>query len=125
MPLATVGDDELVASSVALALGARVGADDPGLTLTEQLAPLGPTLLVLDGCELVADGVARWCTTLLVGCPALTVLVTSRERRWRPRRGRARPAATARIRRRTTRAPCWAAPPSSCWPTGSATVATS
>ena len=58
VPLATVGDDELVASSVALALGARIGAEDPGLTLTEQLAPLGPTLLVLDGCELVADGVA-------------------------------------------------------------------
>ena len=76
--LTAVADDELVASSVALALGSRIGAEDPGLTLTEQLAPLGPTLLVLDGTELVADGVASLVTTLLAGCPALTVLVTSR-----------------------------------------------
>ena len=52
---------------------------DPGLsTITEHLAPLGPTLVVLDGTELVVDGVASLVTTLLAGCPALTVLVTSR-----------------------------------------------
>ncbi|MDX6208320.1 MAG: hypothetical protein QOE24_711 [Frankiales bacterium] len=79
VPLTAVVDDELVASSVALALGARVGADDPALTLTEHLAPLGPVLLVLDGCELVADGVTELVSTLLAGCPTLTVLVTSRQ----------------------------------------------
>ncbi|BEP13110.1 hypothetical protein acdb102_14210 [Acidothermaceae bacterium B102] len=78
VPLTAVGDDELVGPSVALALGARIGAEDPGVTLTEQLAPLGPTLLVLDGTELVADGVASLVSSLLAGCPALTVLATSR-----------------------------------------------
>ena len=42
VPLTAVSDDELVASSVALALGSRLGADDAALTLTEHLAPLGP-----------------------------------------------------------------------------------
>jgi predicted ATPase/DNA-binding SARP family transcriptional activator len=78
VPLTAVADDELVASSVALALGSRIGAEDPGTTLTEQLAPLGPTLVVLDGTELVTDGVASLVSTLLTGCPSLTVLVTSR-----------------------------------------------
>ena len=78
VPLTAVAEDELVASSVALALGSRVGADDPAATLTEHLAPLGPALLVLDGCELVADGVAELVHALLGGCPTLTVLVTSR-----------------------------------------------
>ena len=79
VPLTTVTQDELVGSSVAFALGSRVGADDPAATLTQQLAPLGPALLVLDGCELVTDGVAELVDALLSGCPTLTVLVTSRE----------------------------------------------
>jgi predicted ATPase/DNA-binding SARP family transcriptional activator len=79
VPLTAVSDDELVASSVALALGSRIGADDPTLTITEQLAPLGPVLVVLDGCELVADGVAELVSTLLTGCPTLTLLATSRQ----------------------------------------------
>jgi predicted ATPase/DNA-binding SARP family transcriptional activator len=79
VPLTAVSDDELVASSVAIALGSRIGAEDPALTITEHLAPLGPALLVLDGCELVADGVASLASALLIGCPSLTILVTSRQ----------------------------------------------
>jgi predicted ATPase len=76
--VASVADDELVASSVAIGLGARIGADDPVNAVSRLLAPLGPVLLVLDGCELVIDGVASLAATLLTECPALTVLVTSR-----------------------------------------------
>ena len=79
VPLTAVTDDELVASSVAIALGSRIGAGDPAHTITEHLAPLGPALIVLDGCELVADGVAELVSALLTGCPTLTVLVTSRQ----------------------------------------------
>jgi predicted ATPase/DNA-binding SARP family transcriptional activator len=78
VPLSTVSDDELVASSVALAVGSPIGADDPSIALAERLAPLGPTLLLLDGVELVADGVATLVSTLVASCPALTALVTSR-----------------------------------------------
>jgi predicted ATPase/DNA-binding SARP family transcriptional activator len=78
VPLATVSDDELVASSVALGIGARVGADDPARAISRHLAPLGPALLVLDGGELVIDGVASLVSALMTDCPALTILLTSR-----------------------------------------------
>ncbi len=77
--LTAVANDELVASSVALALGCRIGAEDPTRTIADDLAPRGPALLALDGCELVADGVAELASALLIGCPTLTILVTSRE----------------------------------------------
>ncbi|MEP7053785.1 MAG: BTAD domain-containing putative transcriptional regulator [Actinomycetota bacterium] len=79
VPLAALADDELVASSIAMTLGARVGTDDAAQTITEHLAPLGPTLVVLDGAELVLDGVASLVSALLSACPSLTLLVTSRE----------------------------------------------
>ncbi len=53
-----VAQDELVASSVALALGIRPGAEDATAQLAAALAPLGRALLILDGCEAVVDGVA-------------------------------------------------------------------
>jgi predicted ATPase/DNA-binding SARP family transcriptional activator len=76
--LASVSDDELVASSVAIGLGARIGADDPTRAVARHLSPLGPTLVVLDGCELVIDGVASLVSALLADCPSATILVTSR-----------------------------------------------
>jgi predicted ATPase/DNA-binding SARP family transcriptional activator len=76
--LAAVSDDELVASSIAIGLGARIGADDPTRAVARHLSPLGPTLVVLDGCELVIDGVASLVSALLIDCPSATILVTSR-----------------------------------------------
>jgi predicted ATPase len=76
--LAAVSDDELVASSIAIGLGARIGADDPTRAVARHLSPLGPTLVVLDGCELVIDGVASLVSALLTDCPNATFLVTSR-----------------------------------------------
>ncbi len=76
--LATVADSELVASTVALALGVHVGADDSEVAVAGFLAPLGRTLLVLDGCEAVAEGVASLVTTLPTYAPMLTIVATSR-----------------------------------------------
>jgi predicted ATPase/DNA-binding SARP family transcriptional activator len=78
VPLGLVAQDELVPSSVAMALGIRPGSDDAVSQLTAALAPLGRALLVLDGCEAVVDGVASLVTTLVSFCPLLSVVITSR-----------------------------------------------
>jgi len=78
VPLAAVTQDELVASSVALTLGVAPGPDDVLPRLAGRLARLGRTLLILDGCEAVVDGVASAVAALLEYCPQLSVLVTSR-----------------------------------------------
>lgn len=76
--LASVPQDELVASTVAMALGLPVGSEDPASLLAGHFAPLGRALLVLDGCETVVDGTASLVTSLLSLCPTLSLLVTSR-----------------------------------------------
>lgn len=76
--LVSVFADELVASTVAVALGLPVGPDDPATLLAGHFAPLGRALLVIDGCEAVVDGAASLVTGLLERCPTLSVLVTSR-----------------------------------------------
>ena len=76
--LAALSDDALAAPHTAITLGARIGTDDATEAIARHLAPLGPTLLVLDGAETVADGVAELVSRLLVECPSATVLVTSR-----------------------------------------------
>ncbi len=76
--LATVSADELVASTVAVALGLPVGTGGPAVLLAGYFAPIGRALLVLDGCEAVVDGTASVAAGLLALCPTLSVLVTSR-----------------------------------------------
>jgi predicted ATPase/DNA-binding SARP family transcriptional activator len=78
VPLASAGEDELVASVVAMTIGAAPGADDAVAQLAGQLAPLGRALLVLDGCEAVVDGAASLVSALLALCPMLSIVVTSR-----------------------------------------------
>jgi len=60
--LTPVAEDALVASTVALEVGVALGTDDATAVLAEHLAPLGRVLLVLDGCEIVVDGVSRGIT---------------------------------------------------------------
>jgi predicted ATPase len=72
-----VSQDALVAATVALALGIPPGTDDAATSVADRLAPLGRTLLVLDGCERSLDGVATLVADLLARCPLLTVLLTS------------------------------------------------
>jgi predicted ATPase/DNA-binding SARP family transcriptional activator len=76
--LAPVAQDALVASTVALEVGVPLGTDDATAALAEHLAPLGRVLLVLDGCEVVVDGVASLANAVLASCPLLTLVVTSR-----------------------------------------------
>jgi predicted ATPase/DNA-binding SARP family transcriptional activator len=73
-----VGEDALVASTVAVGVGARLGSDDASDAAAAHLAGLGRTLLVLDGCETALDGAASLVSALLGSCPTLTILVTSR-----------------------------------------------
>ncbi len=59
-----MSQDELVASTVAMAAGLPVGGEDPAALLAAHLAPLGRALLVLDGCEAVVDGTASLVAAL-------------------------------------------------------------
>jgi len=70
-------NQELVAADVARGLGAAA-EPDPTASLIATIAPRGRTLLVLDGCDEITDGVATLVASLLAGCPDLTVLCTSR-----------------------------------------------
>jgi predicted ATPase len=76
--LAPLADAGLVATAVAVALGVRERGDVrlEG-AISEHLRGLGPTLLLMDNFEQVADAAAvlqEW----LDACPALKILVTSR-----------------------------------------------
>ncbi|CAL9342488.1 hypothetical protein SUDANB120_00296 [Streptomyces sp. enrichment culture] len=78
--LVPVTDPGRVAAAVAAATG--VG-EQPGRSLDEVLpAALADrrTLLVLDNCEQVREGVAPFLERLLTACPGLHVLATSRAR---------------------------------------------
>ncbi|MEV6615004.1 LuxR C-terminal-related transcriptional regulator [Streptomyces sp. NPDC051051] len=78
--LAPVVDPGRVGAAVAAAVG--VG-EQPGRGIDEAvLAALADrqALLVLDNCEQVRDGVAPFLERLLVACPRLRVLATSRAR---------------------------------------------
>jgi predicted ATPase/DNA-binding SARP family transcriptional activator len=76
--LATVGDDALVAPTVGIGVVPTAGGGDATEALARHLAPLGPVLLIIDGCEAVVDGVASLITALRSACPTLTIVVTSR-----------------------------------------------
>jgi predicted ATPase len=72
--------DESVPQAVAAALGVGEGPQQPlEAALTGRLAR-GRTLLVLDNCEHVVEGVAAFVDTVLGLCPTATILATSRER---------------------------------------------
>jgi predicted ATPase/DNA-binding XRE family transcriptional regulator len=78
--LAPVSDGELVAATVAEALGLR---KQPAMPLEKLVATwLGSRdlLLVLDNCEHVLQACAQLADALLRACPGLRILATSRER---------------------------------------------
>jgi predicted ATPase/DNA-binding SARP family transcriptional activator/DNA-binding CsgD family transcriptional regulator/Tfp pilus assembly protein PilF len=77
--LARLSEPELVTQEVADTLGVR---EEPGRPLVEVLAgSVGEKtlLLVADNCEHLIDAVARLIDFLLVSCPHLHVMATSRE----------------------------------------------
>ena len=78
--LVPVTDPAMLAGAVATALG--IG-EQQGRSLSESVVTAladRHALLVLDNCEHVRDGVTPFVERLLVGCPRLTVLTTSRAR---------------------------------------------
>jgi predicted ATPase/serine/threonine protein kinase len=77
--LAPLADAALVASAVARSLDVRESGDLPlESAIAEHLRGRGATLLFLDNFEQVSDA-ATLIQHLLDACPALTVLVTSRQ----------------------------------------------
>ncbi len=77
--LAPVGRADLVAHAIAAVFGLREEFGRPLLdTLTEQLHDVS-TLLIVDNCEHLLDGVALAIEPLLQHCPGVRVIATSRE----------------------------------------------
>jgi predicted ATPase/DNA-binding CsgD family transcriptional regulator len=77
--VASLSSPELVAQAVAQALGVREQPDRPlDATLVDALRSK-QLLLVLDNCEHLLEATARLVETMLVSCPELRVLSTSRE----------------------------------------------
>lgn len=77
--LAPVSDPVLVPQTVASTLRIREEPGRPLLaTLTDHLGPK-QMLLLLDNCEHVVEACAHLAETLLLGCPRLRILATSRE----------------------------------------------
>jgi predicted ATPase/DNA-binding SARP family transcriptional activator len=77
--LAPLSEEALVPQAVARVLGVR---EQPGRPLTSTLVDAlknKEMLLVLDNCEHLVDACAHLVETLLLSCPRLRVLATSRE----------------------------------------------
>ncbi len=77
--LAALADPDLVPSAVAAVVGVH---DNPDCPLTEALVGVlctRPLLIVLDNCEHVIDASAELARSLLIGCPEVRILATSRE----------------------------------------------
>ncbi|MEJ3405167.1 BTAD domain-containing putative transcriptional regulator [Rathayibacter sp. YIM 133350] len=86
--LASVRSDEDVALALASTIGIREVSTNQRMTevaarpdvrsrILTQLAER-PTLLVLDNCEQIIEGAARWAADLLAAAPRLRILATSR-----------------------------------------------
>jgi predicted ATPase/class 3 adenylate cyclase len=77
--LASISDAELVGARIAaeLSIAEQVGRSAEA-TLIDYLRPRR-TLLIVDNCEHLADTVAGLVQSLLLACPDLAVLATSRE----------------------------------------------
>ena len=77
-------DDDAVPAAIAAALGLSDTGPRPGRRTNDHVRRLTSflaeprTLLALDNCEHLLDGVSRVVATLLSACPGLTVLATSR-----------------------------------------------
>ncbi len=77
VPLAPVSDPDLVPTAIALALEMRDGEDKPPAERLRRFLRDREMLLLLDNFEQVTEA-GPFLAELLVSCPGLTVLVTSR-----------------------------------------------
>jgi predicted ATPase/DNA-binding CsgD family transcriptional regulator len=78
--LVPVGEPEMVGATVAAALGIGARHEQSVESVITATLGSGETLLALDNCEHVLDGVTPVVERLLGECPGLTVLATSRAR---------------------------------------------
>ena len=76
--LAPLTDAALVLPTIAATLGVRERVGQRLMDTLSQVLALQQLLLIIDNCEQVLDA-AQDFTTLLAGCPGLSVLATSRE----------------------------------------------
>jgi predicted ATPase/DNA-binding winged helix-turn-helix (wHTH) protein len=76
--LSALGGGSLVAPAVATALGVSVQTDNVVPALIDRLQE-GPTLIILDCCEHLIDGVSAVAEELIRRVPTLHLLATSRE----------------------------------------------
>ena len=79
LPLAPVIDSHLMAEAILFQLAAGDASPKPPLDRLVEILRRTTTLLVLDNLEQI-DGAPALIATLLVECPGVTVLATSRER---------------------------------------------
>jgi predicted ATPase/DNA-binding XRE family transcriptional regulator len=77
--LAPLADPDLVADTIAGALGLREEPQRPLLTVLIEYLQSHQLLLILDNCEHLVAAVAHMAETLLRACPGLHILATSRE----------------------------------------------
>lgn len=77
--LAALSDGALVAQTVANAVGVREAENRIATDALIQHLGASRVLLVLDNCEQVIDACARLAHALLLACPQLVILATSRE----------------------------------------------
>jgi predicted ATPase/DNA-binding CsgD family transcriptional regulator len=78
--LVPVGEPEMVGATISAALGIGDRHEQSVEAAISATLGTGKTLLALDNCEHVVDGVAPLVERLLTECPQLTVLATSRAR---------------------------------------------
>jgi non-specific serine/threonine protein kinase len=74
-----LSDPELIAKKVAIAMGVQEQANRPIAATLLEVASQKETLLVLDNCEHLIEGVAVLTDELLRSCPGVRLLATSRE----------------------------------------------
>jgi predicted ATPase/DNA-binding XRE family transcriptional regulator len=72
-------DPVLVPQTVAAVFQIRESNAHPSIELLTNKLRDKSSLLILDNCEHVLDACAQLCTTLLVNCPNVKILATSRE----------------------------------------------
>jgi DNA-binding SARP family transcriptional activator len=77
--LAPISEGELVAKTVAEALGVSERPQEPLSDTLSDVLRDRKMLLVLDNCEHLVDAAAQLVDTLLSACPRLSLLATSRE----------------------------------------------
>ncbi len=77
--LAALSDPELVPQTMAAVFDLRPERDRPILTVLVDALCSRNLLLVLDNCEHLVAACARLANSLLLGCPDLHILATSRE----------------------------------------------